>query len=141
MSAMVDRDPDRVPGAPPGYRPITAGLGSCNRCGAAVNINDPVATNKHAEFHQSLRAMWATARSSSPPGPNEQEASPTQAGRSRTGGPNHSSSERGGRPGTDAASPPAGPTPPGPAGTTRRGRPGRTGPGTAASSQEPEGWR
>lgn len=77
----TDRDPERVPGAPPGYRPVFsrvggAQLGSCDRCGVAVNVNDAQARKDHELFHQGLRAMWATARAKSPPGPNEQEVTP-----------------------------------------------------------------
>ena len=105
MTARVDRDPERIPGAPPGYRPITAGLGSCNRCGAAININDPIATAKHAEFHQGLRIMWATAHSSSP-STLEPEASPTEADRSRAEGANSRSGDGGTPPPSVATAPP-----------------------------------
>jgi len=137
MTARVDRDPERVPGAPPGYRPIDNMLGSCDRCGAAVSVDDPQAKKDHERFHQGLRAMWATAQAKSPPTRTEPDAPPTEADRSRVGGSNQRKPERGVGSGSDAASaPPDGPPPPGRAsGGTNRSRP--AGPGKPMAGREP----
>jgi hypothetical protein len=66
--ARPNHDPDRVPGAPPGYLRTQSGarLGSCDRCGVIVEVTNPTAKELHEKYHAALRAMWATARPGRP---------------------------------------------------------------------------
>jgi hypothetical protein len=61
---MTDRDPDRIPAAPLGYLRSQASvrLGSCDRCGATVEVSSPQAKELHERYHQSLRVLWVAAQ-------------------------------------------------------------------------------